>query len=237
MTEEFEEFVRIVVSFKNGAWVTSTGRKLTAVEGTTAELILPAEASSKLWPQREVPVRKLCQFLAPGASLMFALRVRQHESLAKPLLEYLIPPHTMRGEVEWGSVKGWHSTEAHFFQITLGASSAEQREKTPDFAGGLLVEVRGKAIKVMDVSPFALPKGISDKKLLSLNHAFTILSEVYETHRAAHTGSIYETVFYRGSDDRWYPLGHLRKLGGTDIGKTVLAQEETADLFSELDEH
>ncbi|WP_378946220.1 hypothetical protein [Paracoccus sp. R86501] len=237
MTEEFEKFVRITVTFKNGVWMTSTGRKLTAVEGTTAEFLLPAEASSKLWPQREVPARKLYQFLAPGAHLMFALRVRQHDSLAEPLLQHLIPPQDMRGKVEWGSVKGWHSTEAHFIQITLDASSEEQRKKTPDFTGGVLVEVRGNAIKVMDVSPFTLPKGISGKKLISLNHAFTILSEVYEIHRAAHTGSIYETVFYQGSDNRWYPLGHLRKLDGTDIGKTVLAQEETADLFSELDEH
>lgn len=237
MTKEFEKFVRIAVSFKNGAWVTSTGRRLTAVEGTSAELILPAEAGSKLWPEREVPARKLCQFLTPGASLMFALRVRQHESLTGTLLKHLISPHTMRGEVEWGSVKGWHSTEAHFIQITLGASTEKQRENAPGFMGGLLVEVRGNAIKVMDVSPFTLPEGVSDKKLLSLNHAFTILSEVYEIHRAAHTGNIYETVFYKGSDDRWYPLGHLRKLGGPDIGKTALVLEETADLFSELNEH
>lgn len=237
MTDTFDTFLRIPVSFKNDAWVTPTGRKLTAVEGTTAELVLPAEASSKLWPQREVPTRKLCQFLAPGAPLMFALQVRQHEPLTGTLLKHLIPPHAMRGKVEWGSVKGWHSTEAHFIQITLGASTEKQKKKAPGFIGGLLVEVRDKAIKVMDVSPFMLPGGVSDKKPSSLNHAFTILSEVYEIHRAAHTGSIYETVFYKGSDDRWYPLGHLRKLGGSDIGKTSLAQEETADLFSELNEH
>lgn len=213
MNDEFETFVRIPVHFENGAWVTETGRSLIAANGTTAEFVMPTGAVKKLWPERDICVLECAQFLNQGAALRIAIRVRHRDELKDALLKHLISPIDMMGRVEWGTVQGWHSTEAHFIEVVLGDPTTPQKEKFPDFSGGLMVKVRGTAIEEVIPSRFNLPEGISDKKPLSLNHAYTILSEIYEVHRASHTGSIYQTIFYQGADDCWYPLGLLKKVG------------------------
>jgi len=43
-----------------------------------------------------------------------------------------------------------------------------------------------------------------------LNHAFTKLSETYDTWRISHTGNIYTRVFYQERNGKWYPLDLLR---------------------------
>jgi hypothetical protein len=55
-----------------------------------------------------------------------------------------------------------------------------------------------------------LPKKISEKPVASLNHAYTKLSETYETWRISHTGNIYTRILYRESNGNWYPLDVLR---------------------------
>lgn len=195
----------IPVHFVDGAWVTESGRRLTASNGTSAEFVMPKDEASKLWPKRIVHARECAQFLEHGVALRIALRVRQLDELKGALIKHLISPRDMFGKVEWGKVQGWHSTEAHFFEIALGEPSKDQKEEFPDFTGGLLIGVRGMDVYEVTPSPFDLPEGISERKPQTLNHAYTILSEIYEIHRASHTGSIYQTVFYQGEDKRWQP--------------------------------
>ena len=49
-----------------------------------------------------------------------------------------------------------------------------------------------------------------NKEALSLNHAYTLLSERIETHRRSHTGNVFERVFFQ-KDNSWYPLQVLRE--------------------------
>lgn len=60
-------------------------------------------------------------------------------------------------------------------------------------------------------STVLLPSDFGEQTAVSLNHAFTLLSERYEKHRLSHTGNVYERFFYEESDKRWYPLDDLRK--------------------------
>ena len=55
-----------------------------------------------------------------------------------------------------------------------------------------------------------LPKEISTDPVASLNHAYTKLSEVFETWRISHTGNIYTRVLYQERNGKWYPLDLLR---------------------------
>ena len=55
-----------------------------------------------------------------------------------------------------------------------------------------------------------LPKEISADPVVSLNHAYTKLSEVFEPWRISHTGNIYTRVLYRERNDVRYPLDLLR---------------------------
>jgi hypothetical protein len=55
-----------------------------------------------------------------------------------------------------------------------------------------------------------LPSAITDKPVSSLNHAYTKLSETFETWRISHTGNIYTQVLYKERSGKWYPLDLLR---------------------------
>lgn len=44
----------------------------------------------------------------------------------------------------------------------------------------------------------------------SLNHAYTLLSEVLETRRKSHTANVFERARYRNDQGEWHPLGELR---------------------------
>ena len=56
----------------------------------------------------------------------------------------------------------------------------------------------------------------------SLNYAFTRLSEVFEPWRKAHTGSIYERIFYLERDEHWYPLKDLRDRALASAERTLI---------------
>jgi hypothetical protein len=93
----------------------------------------------------------------------------------------------------------------------IGPANERMKKSHPEFTGGLLVTTQGRSITRISASTIALPDAVSDRVPISLNHALTILSEVYETHRLSHTGNIYEQVFYQEEDGKWYPLAFLRK--------------------------
>lgn len=49
-----------------------------------------------------------------------------------------------------------------------------------------------------------------NKEALSLNHAYTLLSEEIETYRRSHTSNVFERVYFH-KDNSWYPLQVLRE--------------------------
>lgn len=49
-----------------------------------------------------------------------------------------------------------------------------------------------------------------NKTAMSVNHAYTLLSEHFEKNRRSHTGSVFKLVYYR-SENCWMPLEKLRK--------------------------
>ena len=48
------------------------------------------------------------------------------------------------------------------------------------------------------------------KEAISLNHAYSILSEAFEKSRRAHSGNVFNKIYYK-RNDRWNPLDILRK--------------------------
>lgn len=231
MADDHDIFARIPVEFRNGAWVNENGRRLVAAPGTKAEFWIKQQALPDLWPHVDVATSASGQFLDKGSCLRFALSVRHKNQLTEELASHLILPHDMWHKVEWGPVKGWYSTDAHFIQVELGEPSDAQRAEFPSFTGGLLIKVRGHNITEIEPSSFDLPKGIEARKPQSLNHAYTILSEVYELHRASHTGSVYQRVFYEGNGGIWYPLELLRKIGIAQANGDKPHEESLANSF------
>ena len=60
-------------------------------------------------------------------------------------------------------------------------------------------------------SAISFPEAIKLETVSSLNHAYTVLSELIEPQRSSHTGNVYTYVFYEESDGKWYPLRNLRE--------------------------
>jgi hypothetical protein len=77
-------------------------------------------------------------------------------------------------------------------------------------SGGLWMRQIGFDRCELESSLIELPEEFEDIHAQSLNHAFTMLSERYETHRLSHTGNVYDRVFYQEANDEWYPLSTLR---------------------------
>lgn len=46
---------------------------------------------------------------------------------------------------------------------------------------------------------------------ISLNNAFTIISEKFETSRKSHTGNVFDKCFYKSENGKWYPINKLRE--------------------------
>jgi len=95
---------------------------------------------------------------------------------------------------------------------------------------GLFIILEGHEVKNIDspaIQIIDIPEEYSDKKYArSLNHAYTIISEIFEPHRISHTGNIYKNIFYNEPKiNQLFPLGDLRDKkiarGGRDILKTL----------------
>ena len=213
MTKEVKSLKSIQVRYQPGGWFTECGQEVFADPGTRAELVLTEEQFEQLWPRDVIELTRNMPFLHTGAKLRFALKVVNLDQLKVAQARHLIDPRNMWDRVEWGPVRGWYSSDAHFVEIELGVATDEQIYEDSEFSGGLQIKLKGHEIMEVIPSRFGLPKDVSDIQPVSLNHAYTLLSEVYETHRMSHTGNIFERVFYQGADDRWYPLGLLRQIG------------------------
>ena len=52
---------------------------------------------------------------------------------------------------------------------------------------------------------------LPDKEVRSVNHAYTLISEVFEPNRRSHTGSAFQKVYYPEQDLAWVSLDRLRQ--------------------------
>ncbi len=95
---------------------------------------------------------------------------------------------------------------------------------SPDMArGGLWLKLKGLEKCELQTSTVRLPEGCAVPTAISLNHAFTVLSERYERHRISHTGNVYARVFYKERNNRWYPLDDLRRGVQAEAERELLA--------------
>jgi hypothetical protein len=70
--------------------------------------------------------------------------------------------------------------------------------------------VRGDQEAHLPASPCTIPS--LNKKAKSLNHAFTLISEAYETKRLSHSGNVFERAYARDESGNWRSLDDLRLL-------------------------
>lgn len=99
--------------------------------------------------------------------------------------------------------------------------------------GGLFLKLKGLERCELIGSTVVMPDGFSQPSATSLNHAFTLLSQMHEKHRISNTGNVYSRIFYEDRDERWYPLDDLRK-GVQAVGERTLLSELWVDVEKKL---
>jgi hypothetical protein len=94
--------------------------------------------------------------------------------------------------------------------LRLGPLLPLQASPDDDAKGGLWMALEGARTISLISSSVLLPKAVSKDAVRSLNHAYTRLSEHFETQRISHTGNVYEQVLYQEPNGLWYPLKVFR---------------------------
>lgn len=198
---EWAEKVTLTVKRIEGKWEFFYGGDVPVKDGTIAEITLNASDISDARFKQRVTQEFLFQILKEGTELLVALSGPDGtKQVGFPTPRPVsTPAGTMR-----------------FAKVVLGPPrppkpSPQQPLNIGEPEGGLWLKLKGLERSELMTGQVFLPEEFDGKVAISLNHAFTLLSERYETHRLAHTGNVYQRVFYQDKDEQWYPIDDLRK--------------------------
>lgn len=197
---------RIPVKLTSGRWKLLHGGEIPVKEGACAELILEKHSITDpiFLAAMEKPSTHL--MLTGPLELLVALTVKG--SLDSEYLNLLYPENELKFGSDYYSSP--RSSETRFVPISIGMPTPEFVRLHKLKSSGIWLTMEGMHPKGLLVSSVKIPDVISNEPLISLNHAFTKLSEVYEPWRKSHTGNIYTRILYRELNNKWYPLEVLR---------------------------
>jgi hypothetical protein len=214
------KYITLPVRLVNGQWELAYGGGTGIREGAFAELrtaisnIEDEEVKARLTQTVAVPV------LSMGTRLLIALSVAS-EARTGTATHYKETPVL---DVPLGCTR--------FAEVTIGDPSP-QTKCIDDDAGGLWIRQRGVDKTELVCSCVVMPSGFDPAEASSLNHACTLLSEKYETHRISHTKNVYQYVFYLdevrmrradGATVQWQPLENLRRGVIGDVESDIVSK-------------
>lgn len=221
--------IRVPVKLVDGGWELRYGGAVKVKDGAVGELHLDQmyftdkKFLKALTTKRQVPI------LAAGTELRVALTV-------KPDLDATLWPHLLAHDATPHRHTTKLSVETRFVSIRLAGPTVAQQKKVKEKGaarGGLFLLLEGMEPRAIESGMVDLPAAPGLEPVDSLNYAFTRLSEVFEPWRKAHTGSIYERIFYLERDEHWYPLKDLRDQALASAERTLIA-ELWADVAEQL---
>ena len=186
--------LKIPVHFINGSWEMTLGGKIPVKDGATGALHLREDYISDKELASILKKKQTIEILEPDTSLMIA--VSPSENLSQETKKHL---KNIRNSFYYKDRLG---TNDQFIEVICGGLSLILEGLTPK-------GIKSGTIILPDIDTH--PE--FSRTATSLNHALTILSEIYETKRISHTGNIYKRVFYKDTNNQWYPIEELRSEG------------------------
>ncbi|MFO1262699.1 MAG: hypothetical protein U1E84_05055 [Rhodoferax sp.] len=194
--------IRVPVKLVDGGWELLYGGAVKVKEGAIGDLHLDQMYFTDKKFLKALTIKRRVEVLAAGTELRVALSVKPglDATLWSHLLARDATPHRHTAKI---------SGDTRFVSIRLGGPTAAQQKKKVNH-GGLFLLLEGMEPRAIESGMVNLPPVPGLDPVDSLNYAFTRLSEVFEPWRKAHTGSIYERIFYLERDQHWYPLKDLR---------------------------
>jgi hypothetical protein len=208
--------IRVPVKLVDGRWELIYGGDVKVEEGAIGELHLDQMYFSNKKFLKALTFKRRVAILQTGTELRVALTVKP--DLDSRLRDFLLPRddtrHTHSSKL---------SVDSRFVSIRLGGPTDAQRKKNVE-QGGLFLLLEGMEPRAIESGLVTLPAAQNLESVDSLNYAFTRLSEVFEPWRKAHTGSIYERVFYLERNGYWYPLKDLRDRALATAERELIAE-------------
>lgn len=206
--EDWSAKVTLPMKRVGDRWEFFYGGDVPVKDGAIADLTVnTCDLTDDKFRQR-VTQEALVRILPEGAELCVALSDRSENSRRRlgnwpDKYPVALPPGTTRIERIWLGPPKKKKPEPQ--------TKLEGVPEADDSQGGLWLKVKGLARCELHGSTVKLPEGFDPVTAVSLNHAFTKLSECYEAHRLSHTGNVYERIFYQDRNGLWYPLDDLRR--------------------------
>ena len=195
-------------------WEFLYGGDIPVVDGARADLTISIQQINDAQFLARVNQEVRVKVLNQGARLLIALTDKNEGQWVgknwKGPLPVRLPPGTTRLE------------EVFLGEKKEPKSADFGEEVDADQQGGLWLRIRGLNKSELASSTIVLPDGVQEGNAISLNHAFTILSKKYETHRLSNTGNVYTQVFYQEKNGRWYPLSDLRSGVMDDVERSLI---------------
>lgn len=209
-----KHIIRVPVKLADGHWELLYGGPVKVKDGALGELHIDRihfydeQFLATLTEKRRIPV------ISVGTELRVALTIRN--GLEQGLRKFLLDSRETR-YVRTARM----SPDTRFVPVTLvGPTEAQQARDIK--VGGLWLCLEGIEARGIESGMVKLPETHNLETADSLNHALTQLSEVFEPWRKAHTGNVYERVFYQERNDHWYPLNDLRDRALVDAERKVI---------------
>ena len=203
--------LRVPVRFVDGVWECVYGGMVPVAAGTEGELVIDAAAISDDAFLERMRSRAKFKVLDQGAKLLVWLTVKSDApALAPDKSKHLIPYGDLKHSIATQFLGPWSPEGMCFVEVSLDTPNKRQAKSLDADRGGLWLLTEGPKANGLLSSQIRLPEGLTEKRATSLNHAYTLLSEIFEPWRISHTGNIYARVLYRAKNGRWYPLDLLR---------------------------
>lgn len=213
------EKVTVPVKRVGDRWEFFYGGDVPVEEGTLGELSFSVTSIADEVFRQRVTSQTSFKILEENTTLMVALSDR---GSAKPYAEFdakHFPQGIPIGTSRWARVRLGPPKKKKGAEEALGGGS--QQALFPE-TGGLWLKLKGLEKCELVSGTILMPDGFPEPTATSLNHALTLLSREYETHRISNTGNVYTRVFYQDRDDGWYPLDDLRRGVQAKVERTLV---------------
>lgn len=217
---DWTKMVTVPITRVGERWEFFYGGDVPVEEGALGELTIGAAQITDKQFLARVTQKTEVKILEEGTSLMVALSDRSTRERKTPW------PDVSRQDVPLGTTRferiviGPRKVDLPFIgPLQTSKPKVEPPKVEPLFIGppqpskkgGLWLRLKGLESSELVCTTIVMPDDFSEEVAVSLNHAYTLLSREYETHRISNTGNVYSQVFYQEANQRWYPLAYLRR--------------------------
>jgi hypothetical protein len=202
--------VRIPVTYVSGVWECGFGGGTPVKEGTKGELLIDRRALYDKAFLSRMEQKAKYRILDEGTKLLVILTIKREAPPNDAHREHLWNYHDLKWQIATELLDAFDPSTIHFVEITIGKPDDKQERRFESDKGGLWLLTEGVKAAGLASTTIQLPGGICKDPVTSVNHAYTKLSEIFETWRISHTGNVYSRVLYQEKNNKWYPLEVLR---------------------------